>query len=58
MVTELIIVWVIGVVLFFALWAVLVKIVHRISERKGERQDTADEATEAPNDQQQLEKNP
>ena len=58
MVTELIIVWVIGVVLFFALWAVLVKIVHRISERKGERQDTDDEATEAPNDQQQLEKNP
>ena len=34
MVTQLIMVWAIGVVAFFVLWAVLAKVVHRISERK------------------------
>ena len=34
MVTELIIVWVLGVVAFFVLWAILLKVIKRISERK------------------------
>lgn len=34
MVTELIIVWAIAVVAFFALWAILAKIIKRISEKK------------------------
>ena len=34
MVTELIIVWAIGVVAFFALWAILLKVIKRISEKK------------------------
>lgn len=58
MVTELLVVWIVGVVAFFVLWAILVKIVHRISERKGEKRTSADEVTEMPNDQHQLEKNP
>ena len=44
MVTELIIVWAIGVVAFFVLWAVLAKVVHRISERKRKREDDRDES--------------
>ena len=34
MVTELLIVWIVGVVAFFALWAILLKVIKRISERK------------------------
>lgn len=34
MVTELLVVWVLGVVSFFVLWAVLAKVIKRISERK------------------------
>jgi hypothetical protein len=34
MVTQLIIVWALAVVTFFALWAVLLKVIHRISKRK------------------------
>ena len=34
MVTELLIVWIVGVVSFFVLWAVLLKVIKRISERK------------------------
>lgn len=34
MVTELLIVWIIGVVAFFALWAILLKVIKWISERK------------------------
>ena len=34
MVTELLVVWVIGVVSFFALWAILLKVIKRISEKK------------------------
>ena len=34
MVFELIIAWVLGVVAFFVLWAILLKVVKRISERK------------------------
>ena len=32
MVIELIIVWILGVVTFFVLWAVLLKVIKRISE--------------------------
>ena len=46
MVTELLIVWIVGVVAFFALWAILLKVIKRISERKGQKeeciQDNAD----------------
>ena len=37
MVTELLVVWIVGVVAFFALWAILLKVIKRISERKGEK---------------------
>ena len=34
MVTELLVVWIVGVVAFFVLWAILLKVIKRISERK------------------------
>ena len=34
MVTELIVIWILGVVTFFALWAILLKVIKRISEKK------------------------
>ena len=34
MVTELLVVWIVGVVAFFVLWAVLTKVIKRIRERK------------------------
>ena len=34
MVTELLIVWIVGVVAFFVLWAILLKVIKRISEKK------------------------
>ena len=34
MVTELLVIWVVGVVSFFVLWAILAKVIKRISERK------------------------
>ena len=36
MVTELLVVWIVGVVAFFVLWAILAKVVQRISNRKHE----------------------
>lgn len=36
MVTELIVVWILGVVSFFLLWAILLKLIKRISERKND----------------------
>ena len=38
MVTELLIVWIVGVVAFFVLWAVLLKVIKRISEKKEQRE--------------------
>lgn len=43
MVTELIVVWFIGVVAFFALWAVLLKVIKRISEKKEQRKTNLEE---------------
>jgi len=37
MVIELIIVWALGVVAFFSLWAILLKVIKRISEKKEKR---------------------
>ena len=37
--TNLIIVWAIAVVAFFVLWAVLLKVIKRISERKNHTTD-------------------
>ena len=34
MVTKLLFVWLLGVVAFFVLWAILAKIIHKISEKK------------------------
>lgn len=45
MVTELLVVWALGVVAFFVLWAVLAKVVQRISERKRPAE-TTDEPTD------------
>jgi len=39
MVTELIIVWVLGVVSFFVLWAVLLKVIQRVSKRKRKKEE-------------------
>ena len=39
MVTELLVVWIVGVVAFFVLWAVLTKVIKRISERKNKKED-------------------
>ena len=48
MVTELLTVWLVGVVTFFVLWAVLAKVIKRISERKNNPEQTAEEeSTEA-----------
>lgn len=47
MVTQLIIVWIIGVVAFFTLWALLLKVIKWISEKKGQTKDTCiEEVTE------------
>ena len=43
MVTELLIVWIVGVVAFFVLWAVLLKVIKRISEKKSQTKDTIHE---------------
>ena len=40
MVTELLVVWVIAVVAFFALWAILLKVIKRISEKTQKADDT------------------
>lgn len=42
MVIELLIVWVVGVVAFFVLWAVLLKVIKRISQRKNVDSDQED----------------
>ena len=44
MVTELIVVWIVGVVSFFVLWAILLKVIKRISEKRHE-EDTAEAAS-------------
>lgn len=46
MVTELLVVWIVGVVAFFTLWVILAKVVHRISERKRHNEDTAQAQTD------------
>lgn len=43
MVTELLVVWIVGVVAFFMLWAVLLKVIKRISEKKGQDKDAVQE---------------
>ena len=43
MVTELLIVWIVGVVAFFVLWAILLKVIKRISEKKSQTKDTIHE---------------
>ena len=43
MVTELLVVWIVGVVAFFALWAILLKVIKRISEKKSQTKDTIHE---------------
>lgn len=46
MVTELVIVWVLGVVSFFVLWAILLKVVQRITKKKEDATQMNDEASE------------
>ena len=45
MVTELLVVWIVGVVAFFVLWAILLKVIKRISERKNHTTDAVQEET-------------
>ncbi len=40
MVTELLIAWIVGVVAFFALWAILLMIIKRITEKKNKSNNT------------------
>ena len=44
MVTELILVWSLGVVAFFVLWAILLKVIKRISERKNKENTACEDA--------------
>ena len=44
MVTELLIVWIVGVVAFFVLWAILLKVIKRISEKKQKADTPTEEA--------------
>lgn len=49
MVIELLVVWVIGVVAFFVLWAILAKVIQRISEKSQQKRHDSDEnAPKAP----------
>ena len=43
MVTELLVVWIVGVVAFFALWAILLKVIKRISEKKSQTKEAVQE---------------
>ena len=43
MVTELLIMWIVGVVAFFALWAILLKVIKRISEKKSQAKEVVQE---------------
>ncbi len=43
MVTELLIVWIVGVVAFFVLWAILLKVIKRISEKKSQNKEVVQE---------------
>ena len=47
MVTELLIMWIVGVVAFFVLWTILLKVIKRISEKK-EMQETAFRQAQGP----------
>ena len=54
MVTELIIVWVIGVVSFFLLWALLAKVVKWMSNRKSQdKEDLQQKSSEKENSPKQ-----
>ena len=46
MVTELIVVWVIGVVAFFVLWAILLKVIKWISEKRNPKGESFQEESE------------
>ncbi len=43
MVVKLLVVWFLGVVAFFVLWAVLVKVIKRISDQKSQVKDAPQE---------------
>ena len=40
MVTKLLFVWFLGVVAFFALWAILAKVIHHFNKNKQEKSNT------------------
>jgi len=42
MVIQVIIVWALSVVAFFALWAILLKVIKRIIEKKEQRKENLD----------------
>ena len=46
MVTELVVVWAIAVVAFFVLWAILAKVIQRITKKKEDASQTNDEHLE------------
>ena len=45
MVTELLVVWIIGVVAFFVLWALLLKVIKKIGEKKEKQKAENEEQT-------------
>lgn len=48
MVTELLVVWIVGVVAFFVLWAILAKVIHKISERKRKNENDDENVKQEP----------
>ena len=46
MVLELVIVWLLAVVAFFVLWAILAKVVQRITKKKYDAAQTNDDTSE------------
>ena len=45
MVTELLVVWIVGVVAFFVLWALLTKVIKKIGEKKEKQKAENEEKT-------------
>ena len=56
MVTELLVMWIVGVVTFFVLWAILLKVIKRISEKK-EHKETALQQSQGPEESETEETN-
>ena len=50
MVKSIIVIWTAAVVAFFVLWAILAKVIQKISEKKGKKQASAGPVDESDNE--------